>query len=172
MRCLQPDWDMFQSKHPAAKAHAAARAVSGAAVYVSDYPGQHDFGLLKQLVLPDGSVLRARLPGRPTADCLFTDVLRDGKSLLKVPPAALFLGCGISLWPTRLGLPGHSPEKKAVCCLKDGMRPFNVRCAPSTGVECKCMQCGGGRLQPAGLCMGQEEAPVHHLHEQPAHSWH
>ena len=75
---------MFQSKHPAAKAHAAARAVSGAAVYVSDYPGQHDFSLLKQLVLPDGSVLRARLPGRPTADCLFTDVLRDGKSLLKV----------------------------------------------------------------------------------------
>ena len=85
LRRVQPDWDMFQSKHPAAKAHAAARAVSGAAVYVSDYPGQHDFSLLKQLVLPDGSVLRARLPGRPTADCLFTDVLRDGKSLLKVP---------------------------------------------------------------------------------------
>jgi len=81
---MQPDWDMFQSKHPAAFAHAAARAVSGAAVYVSDYPGQHDFGLLKKLVLPDGSVLRAQLPGRPTADCLFTDVLRDGNSLLKV----------------------------------------------------------------------------------------
>ena len=77
---------MFQSKHPAAHAHAAARAVSGAAVYVSDYPGQHDFSLLKKLVLPDGSVLRASLPGRPTADCLFTDVLRDGTSLLKVPP--------------------------------------------------------------------------------------
>ena len=81
---MQPDWDMFPSKHPAAPAHAAARAVSGAAVYVSDYPGQHDFGLLKKLVLPDGSVLRAQLPGRPTADCLFTDVLRDGTSLLKV----------------------------------------------------------------------------------------
>ena len=46
----QPDWDMFQSKHPAAEAHAAARAVSGAAVYVSDYPGNHDFDLLKKLV--------------------------------------------------------------------------------------------------------------------------
>ena len=99
LRRVQPDWDMFQSKHPAAKAHAAARAVSGAAVYVSDYPGQHDFGLLKQLVLPDGSVLRARLPGRPTADCLFTDVLRDGKSLLKVPSffSALSLGMLTSL---------------------------------------------------------------------------
>ncbi len=82
--CTQPDWDMFQSKHPAATAHAAARAVSGAAVYVSDYPGQHDFDLLKSLVLPGGGVLRAALPGRPTADCLFTDVLRDNKSVLKV----------------------------------------------------------------------------------------
>lgn len=75
---------MFHSKHPAAEAHAAARAVSGAAVYVSDYPGQHDFDLLKRLVLPGGGVLRASLPGRPTADCIFTDVLRDGKSVLKV----------------------------------------------------------------------------------------
>jgi raffinose synthase len=41
---------MFQSKHPAAAVHAAARAVSGAAVYVSDYPGTHDFSLLQKLV--------------------------------------------------------------------------------------------------------------------------
>ncbi|KAG2451611.1 hypothetical protein HYH02_003392 [Chlamydomonas schloesseri] len=81
---LQPDWDMFHSKHPAAKLHAAARAVSGGPVYVSDKPGEHDFALLHSLVLPDGSVLRASLPGRPTRDCLFVDVLRDGKSLLKV----------------------------------------------------------------------------------------
>lgn len=60
-------------------------------MYVSDSPGQHDFGLLKKLVLPDGSVLRAQLPGRPTADCLFSDVLRDGKSLLKVGPSSLLL---------------------------------------------------------------------------------
>ena len=33
---LSPDWDMFQSAHPAAALHAAARAVSGGAVYVSD----------------------------------------------------------------------------------------------------------------------------------------
>ncbi|KXZ42609.1 hypothetical protein GPECTOR_130g570 [Gonium pectorale] len=81
---LQPDWDMFHSKHPAARLHAAARAVSGGPVYVSDKPGEHDFSLLHSLVLPDGSVLRAGLPGRPTRDCLFVDVLRDGKSLLKV----------------------------------------------------------------------------------------
>jgi len=72
------------SKHPAAGVHAAARAVSGAAVYVSDSPGKHDFDILKQLVLSDGSVLRALLPGRPTLDCLFQDPLRDRQSLLKV----------------------------------------------------------------------------------------
>lgn len=45
----------------------------------SDKPGHHDFNLLKKLVLPDGSILRAKLPGRPTRDCLFNDPARDGK---------------------------------------------------------------------------------------------
>lgn len=81
---VQPDWDMFQSIHPAARLHAMARAVSGAAIYVSDKPGNHDFDLLKELVLPDGSVIRAQLPGRPTRDCLFRNVLKDSKTLLKV----------------------------------------------------------------------------------------
>ena len=101
--CTQPDWDMFHSKHPAAEAHAAARAVSGAAVYVSDYPGQHDFDLLKRLVLPGGGVLRASLPGRPTADCIFTDVLRDGKSVLKVRGLEAEFGL---LWMTLMTLSG------------------------------------------------------------------
>ncbi|CAM6118551.1 unnamed protein product [Calypogeia fissa] len=81
---MQPDWDMFQSLHPAAEFHAAARAIGGCAIYVSDKPGQHDFNLLKKVVLPDGSVLRARLPGRPTRDSLFTDPARNGTSLLKI----------------------------------------------------------------------------------------
>ncbi|KAG1653556.1 hypothetical protein FOA52_004063 [Chlamydomonas sp. UWO 241] len=80
----QPDWDMFHSKHASADTHALARAVSGGAVYVSDKPGEHDFELLRRLVLPDGSVLRARHGARPTRDCLLVDVLRDGVSLLKV----------------------------------------------------------------------------------------
>lgn len=45
----------------------------------SDKPGNHDFDVLKKLVLPDGSTLRAKLPGRPTRDCLFSDPTRDGK---------------------------------------------------------------------------------------------
>ncbi|KAL6999057.1 flavodoxin-like fold protein [Sarracenia purpurea var. burkii] len=81
---MQPDWDMFHSLHPMAEYHGAARAVGGCAIYVSDKPGQHDFSLLRKLVLPDGSILRAKLPGRPTRDCLFSDPARDGKSLLKI----------------------------------------------------------------------------------------
>ncbi|WCJ30002.1 Raffinose synthase family protein [Euphorbia peplus] len=81
---MLPDWDMFHSLHPAAEYHASARAISGGPVYVSDEPGKHDFNVLKKLVLPDGSILRARLPGRPTRDCLFSDPARDGVSLLKI----------------------------------------------------------------------------------------
>jgi raffinose synthase len=100
---MHPDWDMFhvsivsstfistscnflsdgwilnlQSLHPAAEYHGAARAIGGCPIYVSDKPGNHNFDLLKKLVLPDGSVLRAQLPGRPTRDCLFSDPARDG----------------------------------------------------------------------------------------------
>ncbi|KAL9249040.1 putative galactinol--sucrose galactosyltransferase 6 [Drosera capensis] len=81
---MQPDWDMFHSQHPAGEYHGSARAISGGPLYVSDAPGKHNFELLKKLVLPDGSILRARLPGRPTRDCLFNDPARDGVSLLKI----------------------------------------------------------------------------------------
>eukprot|EP00591_Stephanopyxis_turris_P007599 CAMPEP_0195514416 /NCGR_PEP_ID=MMETSP0794_2-20130614/5810_1 /TAXON_ID=515487 /ORGANISM="Stephanopyxis turris, Strain CCMP 815" /LENGTH=837 /DNA_ID=CAMNT_0040642659 /DNA_START=337 /DNA_END=2847 /DNA_ORIENTATION=+ len=81
--CL-PDWDMFHSKHESAHLHAAARAIGGCPIYVSDEPGKHDVTLLKRLVLSDGSVLRAKLPGRPTRDCLFSDVGKDGTSALKI----------------------------------------------------------------------------------------
>lgn len=79
-----PDWDMFYSQHSAAEFHAVARAVGGCGVYVSDKPGKHDFKILKRLVLADGSVLRAKYPGRPSRDCLFNDPVMDGKSLLKI----------------------------------------------------------------------------------------
>ncbi|XP_060172034.1 probable galactinol--sucrose galactosyltransferase 6 [Lycium barbarum] len=81
---MQPDWDMFHSLHPAAEYHASARALSGGPVYVSDAPGKHNFDVLRKLVLPDGTILRARLPGRPTKDSLFNDPSRDGVSLLKI----------------------------------------------------------------------------------------
>ncbi|XP_022960753.1 probable galactinol--sucrose galactosyltransferase 6 isoform X2 [Cucurbita moschata] len=104
---MLPDWDMFHSLHPAAEYHASARAISGGPVYVSDAPGNHNFELLKKLVLPDGSVLRARLPGRPTRDCLFSDPARDGVSLLKIWNLNKFTGvvgiynCQGAAWNSR-----------------------------------------------------------------------
>ncbi|XVE56685.1 hypothetical protein DITRI_Ditri04bG0030500 [Diplodiscus trichospermus] len=79
-----PDWDMFYSDHFTAEFHGAARALSGSAVYVSNKPGSHNFDIIKKLVLPDGTILRARHAGRPTRDCLFNDPVADGKSLLKI----------------------------------------------------------------------------------------
>lgn len=78
------DWDMFHSKHPFAGMHAAARAISGGPVYVSDSPGNHDADLLARLVLPNGGILRAQIPARPTVDCLFSDVQRDGVTAMKL----------------------------------------------------------------------------------------
>src|SRR5215471_4690447 len=80
---VHPDWDMFQSGHPMGAFHAAGRAVSGGPVYVSDKPAEQDFGVLRKLVLSDGSILRARDIGRPTRDCIYHDPTRE-KVLLKV----------------------------------------------------------------------------------------
>lgn len=110
-----PDWDMFQSVHGAAALHAAARVVSGGMVYVSDRVGEHDFELLRRLVLPDGSVLRCLLPGRPTADCLFQDVSRNKRTVLKVS-TRLFIAC--MHWGCRRPVPRQTRlfTAKLVCC--------------------------------------------------------
>ena len=44
-----PDWDMFQTSHPYASFHAAARCVSGGPIYITDEPGKHDLALLDQI---------------------------------------------------------------------------------------------------------------------------
>ncbi|KAM7191795.1 Glycoside hydrolase superfamily [Naviculisporaceae sp. PSN 640] len=50
-----PDWDMFQSTSSLsasakyASFHAAARAISGGPIYITDVPGCHDIELIKQL---------------------------------------------------------------------------------------------------------------------------
>jgi raffinose synthase len=80
---VQPDWDMFQSGHPVGSFHAAARAISGGPVYVSDKPNGHDFELLKRLILSDGSLPRPLDIARPTRDSLFSDPTKE-ESVLKL----------------------------------------------------------------------------------------
>ncbi|XP_015580505.2 galactinol--sucrose galactosyltransferase isoform X1 [Ricinus communis] len=81
---IYPDWDMFQTTHPLAEFHAASRAISGGPIYISDRIGEHNFKLLKRLMLPDGSILRCQSYALPTRDCLFDDPLHDGKTMLKI----------------------------------------------------------------------------------------
>lgn len=83
-----PDWDMFQSHSAGAEIHAAARAISGGPVYVCDYPGKQNFGILRRLITSDGKVLRCDQPALPTMDGLFTDY-RTERRLFK-----LFNRCG------------------------------------------------------------------------------
>ena len=70
--CL-PDWDMFQSCREPAPFHAAARAICGGPLYISDKPGEQNFALLRKLITRDGRALRCPQPALPTRDSLFTD---------------------------------------------------------------------------------------------------
>lgn len=74
--CL-PDWDMFQTSRPEAAFHAAARAISGGPIYISDKPGEQDFELLRKMITSDGRALRCPQPARPTQDCLFVDAYTE-----------------------------------------------------------------------------------------------
>jgi raffinose synthase len=80
---MHPDWDMFQSGHEWGAYHAAARAVSGGPVYVSDKPGEQNFELLSRLVCADGSALLCDGIGVPTRDVLCHDPTREDV-LLKI----------------------------------------------------------------------------------------
>ncbi|BCR83996.1 putative raffinose synthase protein Sip1 [Aspergillus chevalieri] len=63
-----PDWDMFQTSHPYASFHAAARCVSGGPIYITDEPGKHDLAVLNQMTAPTTHgttvILRPSIVGR------------------------------------------------------------------------------------------------------------
>jgi raffinose synthase len=109
---VHPDWDMFQSAHPQGAYHAAGRAVSGGPVYVADVPGEHDFDLLRRLVLPDGSTLRAHQPGLPARDCLLHDPTQEDV-LLKIFNLNLDAGI-VGVFNARYAEPPGSPIAGAV----------------------------------------------------------
>ncbi len=92
---VHPDWDMLQSTHPAAWFHAAARAISGSPIYVSDKPGMHDGTLLRALTCSDGSILRCSEPAKPASDCVFHDLLTEDVLLKLVNRTAVggVVGC-------------------------------------------------------------------------------
>ena len=84
-----PDWDMFQSHHPRAWWHAAARAISGGPVYVTDDPGRQDWEILTALTMPDGSIPPCDGYAVPARCSLLHDPRREGG-----PPLVLFNRAG------------------------------------------------------------------------------
>ncbi|KAK5129980.1 hypothetical protein LTR08_002573 [Meristemomyces frigidus] len=79
-----PDWDMFQTSHPWAAFHAAARCVSGGPIYFTDEPGKHDIGLIKQFTaqtVRGGTVILR--PGR-VGKAMGAYEAYDGRALLKI----------------------------------------------------------------------------------------
>jgi raffinose synthase len=85
-----PDFDMFQSHHADALYAAVARAISGGPVYLTDVPGQQRPGVLWPLIYGDGRIIRADMPARPTADCLF-----QGQDTLPFKAFTLSRGAGL-----------------------------------------------------------------------------
>jgi len=63
-----PDWDMFQTSHPWASFHAAARCVSGGPIYITDVPGKHNVELIHQMTAKtprgDTVILRPHTVGK------------------------------------------------------------------------------------------------------------
>jgi len=95
-----PDWDMFQTAHSAGAFHAAARAISGGPIYVSDKPGSHDFGLLAKLVVSDGRILRSNQTALPTRDTYF----EDGRTVPRLTKITNFNT--VQGWPSPIGVLG------------------------------------------------------------------
>ncbi|KAL4810936.1 raffinose synthase or seed imbibition protein Sip1-domain-containing protein [Aspergillus unguis] len=79
-----PDWDMFMTLHPWGGFHAAARAVSGGPIAITDKPHEHDLSIIKQVtaLTPQGNttILRPANPGRALG--MYNDINAGG--ILKI----------------------------------------------------------------------------------------
>jgi raffinose synthase len=68
-----PDFDMWESYGPFARAHSVLRALGGGPVYITGDMAKQDWQLVRRLILADGTVLRTDAPVLPTRDALFVD---------------------------------------------------------------------------------------------------
>jgi len=72
------DWDMFRTDGGrTSHMHAAARAISGGPVYISDVPQAHDEVILRKLAFADGAVPRCLRNALPLRRSLFSDPQRE-----------------------------------------------------------------------------------------------
>ncbi len=76
-----PDFDMFESNHPQAKAHSVLRSISGGPLYFTDAAGKENYDILRKLVFSDGRLPRADQPAKPTRDVLFVNPVLERNAL-------------------------------------------------------------------------------------------
>jgi hypothetical protein len=158
------DWDMFQSVHECAHLQAAARAVGGGAIYVSDKPGVHDFELLRSLVLPDGSTLRPKHAGRCAWWSLSLPSAPFGRAVTRLRGGATFLVAA------RKGRVAHSRAShrpfppSVLACLFASLRsilcvllplPSHCVCVP---VPAAALACHRARCRPTIDCLFEDVA--------------
>ncbi|HBQ63925.1 MAG TPA: hypothetical protein DD727_03190 [Clostridiales bacterium] len=98
---IYPDWDMFQSGHPAGLFHAAARAISGGPVYTTDEPGKEDPEVIRKVRLGDGRVALCTHHARICEDSLFVDPFlnRDLVKIFNFNPCGQVIGIFNCSWP-------------------------------------------------------------------------
>ena len=53
-------------------------------IFCNDKPNHHDSSIIRELVLLDGSILKARYVVWPTHDCLFDDSISDGNRCIYI----------------------------------------------------------------------------------------
>ena len=89
--CGIHDWDMFQTdmSEGASLFHAAARAISGGPIYVSDRIGCHDHTVLRRMMLSSmrrgaGWIPLCQRNGRPVQRLLLSDCQRQPKTPLMI----------------------------------------------------------------------------------------
>jgi len=75
------DFDMWWSRHEAEIASGVLRAISGSPVYVSDAVGGSDAKNILATIEDNGQAMLCDHAAMPTADCLYTDCIRENKIL-------------------------------------------------------------------------------------------
>ncbi len=119
-----PDWDIFQSHLEAGPYHAAARAISGGPIYVTDDPGKQNFRLLHKLCTSDGRILRCAKPALPARDCLFVNCACTPK-LMKITNHNGATGI-LGLFHCRWEGDGLKAEVKDQHPITDSFRPSDI----------------------------------------------
>lgn len=94
-RIVWPDFDMFQSGDTYSATFARMLAISGSPIYITDKPGFVDMGIIRRLVLPDGTVPRYENLARPIESRFFENPYINKGVCIAVASVHNIVTCGV-----------------------------------------------------------------------------